>query len=291
MNADRKYFIMQPVTVSGGGSRVLAAGGAADSPCSCIRNTAELYNESTNTWTNTATNMNAARVFQASSVLSDGRVLVTGGDSNTSGTNTLASTEIYDPVADTWTTKASMNTAREAHTQVTFTDSSGNSKVMVIGGINGTGRLSSTEIYDPSANTWSAGPSLSYARNSFAAVLIHDGRILVVGGDPTAYTHSEVYNPTTNSWTTYTTPSWTGWNSAVVLGAGANYRVLTAGGRNTYIANAMWFDPTTNSWSTTTSMNTARGYLSLTALSDGTVLAAGGQGSSGYFNTSEKFTP
>ncbi len=303
MNADRKFFIMQPVTVSGGGSRVLAAGGDADSPCSCVRNTAELYNESANTWTNTATNMNASRSFQASSILSDGRVLVTGGDSNTSNTGTLASTEIYDPVANTWTSKASMSTARESHMQVTFTDSSGNSKVMVIGGYKyGTGALKSTEIYDPSTDTWSAGPDMSYTRNwggnnnPSNAIVLYDGRILVIGGDSTG-THSEVYNPSTNVWTTYTLPgtnfAWGG--AATRLGSGANYKVMYAGNvyGNTAIEKvAMLFDPSANSWSTTTSMNYGHGNFTLVTLTSGNVLAAGGANtSSNQINNTEEYTP
>ncbi len=294
MIKSRKYFgPLQLVTISGGGRRVLAASGVSDS-CSCVTNTAELYNESSNSWTATGTNMNQARWYYASSVLSDGRVLVTGGNTDANGNNQTASTEIYDPVADTWTTKASMSTARQAHQQVTFTDSNGNSKVMVIGGSKaGTGILSSTEIYNPSANTWSAGPSLSYARNQFAAVLMYDGRILVVGGDSTS-THSEVYNPATNSWTTYTTPYTAyNWTPAVVLGGGANYRVLAAGGTSSGTTHAMWFDPSANSWSTSTSMNTARALFTLTTLSNGNVLATGGQNGSfpGGLSSSEKFAP
>jgi len=291
MNAARNNFILQPVTISGGGSRVLAAGGVNSS----VTNTAELYNESANTWTSTP-NMNAARFKHASSILSDGRVLVTGGSNNANETTQFTSTEIYDPVANTWTTKASMNTAREEHLQVTFTDSNGNSKVMVIGGYKyGTGVLKSTEIYDPSTDTWSAGPDMAYTRdwtyNPTNALLLHDGRILVVGGD---YTNdSEVYNPSTNTWTTYATPlsAWGG--VATLLGSGANYNVLYAGSFDTSnFKKAMLFNPSTNSWSVTYSMNTARGAFTLVTLTSGNVVAAGGQNStSNEINNTEEYTP
>lgn len=295
MSTDRKLgFMLQPVTISGGGSRVLAAGGASDA-CSCIRNTAELYNESTNTWTNTP-NMNAARIKYASSILSDGRVLVTGGDSSTGDTSSLASTEIYDPVANTWTSKASMSSAREGHMQVTFTDSGGNTKVMVIGGYkyaSGWVWLSSTEIYNPSTDTWSAGPSMAYAHgwsNGDAprrATLLHDGRILV------SDTHSEVYNPSTNSWTTYSMPtSYVAGGAAVLLGSGANYKVLFAGGGVSPYKQAMLFDPSTNAWSVTTNTNYGHSFGTLTTLTSGNVLAAGGStSSSNSSNTSEEYTP
>jgi Kelch motif protein len=291
MNAARRYFVMQPVTVSGGGSRVLAASGVNST--TGVLNSAELYNESANTWTTTPT-MNVGRYNAASSILSDGRVLVTGGSTNTAETTQTTSAEIYDPSANTWSAVSSMSGAREVHQQVTFTDSSGNSKVMVIGGYKyGTGTLSSTEIYDPSANTWSAGPSLNYARNTFQAVLLHDGRILVVGSDSPNKTKSEVYSPSTNSWTVYTTPYIEGSGSqAIVLGINTNYKVLVVGiSGGSGSTNAMLFDPVTNSWSTTTSLNTARSLPSLTLLSNGNALVAGGTNSSAYLKSSEEYTP
>ncbi len=288
MNTDRKYFNLQLVTVSGGGTRVLAAGGASDG-CSCIRNTAELYNESNDTWTTTP-NMNQARWGYASSVLSDGKVLVTGGDSDTAGNNKLASTEIYDPIANTWTTKASMSAGRTSHQQVTFTDSNGNSKVMVIGGTSSSAtRLATTEIYDPSTDTWSSGQSLTYARTSFSAVLLHDGRILVVGGEATN-THSEVYNPATNAWTTYTIPYSDIWQ-AVLLGSGANYRVLVVGTAYSGSNHAMFFDPTANAWTTTTNTNKPRLAFSATTLSNGNVIVVGGVNNTGNLKSSEEYTP
>ncbi len=287
MSTDRNYFALQPVTVSGGATKVLAAGGYSQT-CSCARNTAELYDESSNTWTATP-NMNQARWGFASSILSDGRVLVTGGTTS-SGTTYLTSTEIYDPIANTWTSKAPLNTGRYYHQQVTFTDSNGNSKVMVISGEN-SAWLTSTEIYDPSTDTWSAGPSLNYGRTLFSAMLLHDGRILVVGGDYPNHTKSEVYNPSTNSWTIYTTPYQIYGARAVVLGSGANYRVLAAGGNNPYVSNAMLFDPSANSWTTTTSMNTITGAFFFTTLSNGNVIAGGGLNGNGSVSSSEEYTP
>jgi CHAP domain/Kelch motif len=289
MSKKRATFALQPVTVSGGATKVLAAGGASAS-CSCITNTSELYDESSNTWSSAAS-MNQNREIFASSLLSDGRVLVTGGSPD--DTSKLSSTEIYDPVANTWTTKASLNTARFYHQQVTFTDSNGNSKVMVIGGMTSSTSFStSTEIYDSSANTWTAGPSLSYGRNRFKAILLNDGRILVAGGESSTYTHSEVYNPSTNSWTTYTTPITVRYYpGAVALGSGAGYKVLLAGG-SPATSTSLLFDPYANSWSTTTSMNnTARYLYTFVLLNNGNVIAGGGYDGSNPLSSSEEYTP
>lgn len=285
LNTSRMMHTVNYVTINTttGEKRVLAAGGFSGSNPT---NKAELWDQSTNNWTNTTSNMTSNRGYHASSMLSNGKVFLTGGYNNNSfPTNT---TEVYDPLADTWTAKANMSTARRWHQQITFTDSNSNEKVMVIGGLDSNAaRLSSTEIYDPSTNTWSNGPSLSYARYNFAAVKLNDGRILVIGADLNP-TKSEVYNPATNAWTTYTTHYSANHPKAVVLGSGASYKVLAAGGD--YTANAQLFDPSTNTWGPAdNNMNTLRGRFSLTLLSDGNVLAAGGKNSGGVLDSSERF--
>jgi len=81
------------------------------------------------------------------------------------------------------------------------------------------------------------------------------------------------------------------YTQAVLLGSGAGYKVLVASPYGTS-NQAMLFDPSTNSWTVKANMNTARSVFSLTGLSDGNVLAAGGNGSStNYLKASEVYTP
>lgn len=80
-------------------------------------------------------------------------------------------------------------------------------KVLVVGGYNSTiptAYLTSAEIYDPSANTWSTTGSMATARRYHASTLLPNGKVLVTGGqtttgDPTAT--AEVYDPATGLWT------------------------------------------------------------------------------------------
>ncbi len=275
---DRAYHTIQEVVVNTGTGqkKVLIAGGYSTRN-STYSNDGELYDESLNTWSSTAT-MNQSRGYLASSMLADGKVLVTGGA--ISGV-VRSSTEVYDPIANTWTLKASMNTARYNHQQVTYTDNNGNTKVMVIGGENLSGNgLTSTEIYDPSANTWSAGPSLAHARKlAFTAVVLHDGRILVVGGEGSpanAYTNPEILDPSVSSpsWSTIASQYGHYASAVVVMGSGAGYKVLASGGYSG--TGAELFDPSTNTWSTTAPMNIAPMYSTYGLLSNGQVMTAGG---------------
>jgi hypothetical protein len=73
-----------------------------------------------------------------------------------------------------------LQTARQDHTATLLPN--GNVLVTV-----GNSTLGSTEIYDPVANTWSAGSSLSVGRATHAATLLHDGTVLVEGGEGFLY--------------------------------------------------------------------------------------------------------
>ncbi len=249
-------------------------------------NKTELYDPEANAW-RSAPNMNSKRYLHGSSVLEDGKVFVTGGYIPT----ILNTTEIYDPVANTWTNKASMINARRLHTQVTFKDAQGNSKVMVMGGLNSTGtQLKSTEIYDPLSDAWTAAPDMNYTRFSASAVTLSDGRILVVGGNSNVDNTSEVYSPSDNSWRIYNTSFPTRLDVEIaLLGSSAGNKVLATGGSG--VTDAQLFDPLTNTWSTTASMNSPRSGFTLTTLKDGSVLAAAGGATYTQTTTSEVYTP
>src|SRR5581483_9993456 len=53
----------------------------------------------------------------------------------------------------------------------------------VTGGINQTGPLSSSEIYNPVSRTFSAGPAMLTARYSHTATLLPHGDVLIAAGD------------------------------------------------------------------------------------------------------------
>jgi hypothetical protein len=73
-------------------------------------------------------------------LLSSGEVLIAGGH----GGSYLVSTELYDPVAETFTPTGSMTVARQDHTAVLL----GNGKVLIAGGTaDMISVLASAELY------------------------------------------------------------------------------------------------------------------------------------------------
>jgi N-acetylneuraminic acid mutarotase len=86
--------------------------------------------------------MNNSRVWHTSSTLTNGKVLVTSGNSNSAGS--LNSAELYDPSTETWTNTGSMHETREWHKASILP----NEEVLVTGGSSGAGipYLNSAEL-------------------------------------------------------------------------------------------------------------------------------------------------
>ena len=83
--------------------------------------------------------MNVARYGHTASILSNEKVLITGG---MNASVYLNSAELYNPATGTWTITRNMNSARYGHTASILS----NGKVLVTGGWIGPA-LSSAELY------------------------------------------------------------------------------------------------------------------------------------------------
>jgi hypothetical protein len=246
--------------------RVLVAGGG-------LLASAELYDPKTGTFSPTGS-MSVARTVHTATLLSDGRVLIAGGFNNG---NLLASAEIYDPTTGTFSPTGSMTTARGGQTATLLPDG----RVLITGGAtNGdtSVAVSSAELYDPKTGTFSPTGSMSVARYGHTAVLLSNGRVLVVGGFNDAgqgIASAELYDPETGKFTR-TGSMLTGviGNTVTLLSDG---RVLIAGGGvNECLADAELYDPETGKFSPAGYMTTARCDHTATLLPDGRVLIVGG---------------
>ena len=92
-------------------------------------------------WYDTS-NMNYARRWDTASVLTNGKVLVTGGGGYG---GVLNSSELYDPSTGMWNVTSNMNYARYHHTASVLT----NGKVLVTGGEDNSNTFNTAELYQP----------------------------------------------------------------------------------------------------------------------------------------------
>lgn len=167
---------------------------------------------------------------------------------------------------------------------------------LISGGQTGTTTATNTtNLYDPVANAWTAGPAMNSIRAAHTSTVMGNHKILLVGGAVTGMTGGAAATATADLYDTLTglisaAPSMSTARMnhvAVLLQSG---KVLVAGGRPTVGgAPTNWcelYDPATNTWSRTGQMTYSRYGHQGVALPDGRVLVAGGHG----FNTSQSAT-
>jgi len=169
MNAPRMFHTATPLG-SGGPTPVLITGG--EDFAGVAQSTAEIFDPATNKFTLTTdlggTSMTVARAMHTATQYYFG-VLIAGGVDDSG--KVLASAEVFDPVADTFTAVGSMNTARFNHAAAALP----NGKVLITGGEDGSGNtLNTAEIFDPATNTFTltTDPSLG-GNNMNAARKLH----------------------------------------------------------------------------------------------------------------------
>jgi N-acetylneuraminic acid mutarotase len=138
------------------------------------------------------------RLDQTATLLSDGRVLVAGGQD---GLISFDSVEIYDSRQNRWFEAAPMITGRSGHAATVLA----NGDVLVAGGTYRTvvpsdsiAPLSSAERYDPTLNSWSTVSRMTEVRVEHTATALRGGMVLVVGA--TGQSRAEIYDPVHNIW-------------------------------------------------------------------------------------------
>ena len=234
-----------------------------------------------------------ARHSHTATLLSNGKVLVTGGQESNSPTY-LSSAELFDSTTGLWSITGSMSNARDGHTATLLP----NGKVLVAGGYIGNGYyLSSSELYDPATGVWSITGSMIGDRSYHSATLLPNGKVLVTGGyiRNSVLSSAELYDPATGVWSSIAPLSvGRSYHTATLL---PNGKVLVAGGGNNYdtgvyLSSAELFDSATGLWSSTGSMSNARDGHTATLLPNGSVLVAGGDNNNyGHLSSAELYDP
>jgi hypothetical protein len=154
--------------------------------------------QSPGTYTPTA-GMATPRSMHTATLLLDGRVLIAGGAIDFDSDPPLSTTEIYDPVSQTFTPSGSMTAGRFGHTATLLPDG----RVLIVVGDS----IGSAELYDPSTGSFTATGSLLMARGGFDATLLANGKVLVTGGvvrctdSACVIGDAELYDPSTEVFT------------------------------------------------------------------------------------------
>ena len=263
--------------------QVLVAGGESNNPGgNGPTANAELYDPAGKSW-QSAPPMNTARSGHTATLLPNGQVLVAGGVAPSgNGSNATASSEIYDPAANSWTpTSGPMATARYSHTATLLPSG----QVLVAGGEGiDTNFVANAELFNLSTGTWSSAGHNGTARSLHTATLLRNyGWVLVAGG------WSKFYTDFLASVELFTVAGWQSgnslvtkrdWHTATQL---PNGQVLVAAGFNSIagqyspLQSAELYDSTQGTWSATGSLDTGRCLHTATQLSNGKVLVTGGQ--------------
>ena len=144
----------------------------------------EIYDPQADAW-ELASAMNVPRARPRAVTLQDGRILLAGKPPYSFSSifvDVAPSSEVFDPESGGWTLTSPMTEPRTNHTLTLLPDGT----VLAAGGNDPRETmhvpLASTEIFDPTADTWTAGPDLAHARSEHTATLMPDGSVLFIGG-------------------------------------------------------------------------------------------------------------
>ena len=270
--------------------KVLLVGGSPSwPPTAAVATSAELYDPATNTFSATGSLAFARRGGHAATLLSDGRVLVTGGVDDVQSAPGRVEAEIYDPNTGRFAPTGSMMMARTVHAAVLLS----NGKVLVVGGILAG---NTAELYDPVTGTFISTSAPTRYHPTAAGVPLSDGRALVFGYDA-AGDAFDVTRSAFNTTGSFQAAGGVWFNPVMALLADG--RVFVVGGKEqgpppsniALVANARLFDPATNTFSVSGALTSPRDGATATRLQDSRVLVFGGEGTTSWPDRGELYDP
>ena len=311
------------VLVSGGYTGIANNNVIAPQPIGLLQR----YNRDTGVWSHIGP-VEGPGILYSSVKLADGRVLFVGLRADAVGPESMVS--VFDPATESWRPVPGPSVPRWQPHLVLLDDGT----VLVAGGVDvsdpssfSVDFLLDVEIYDPSTESWREAAGMTAASEDQWLFALNDGRAIAVTApdvrESGAVTYVEVYDPATDAWTPidsadpYYAPT-----GAVQLADGrllvlgelgendgyamdSDGRIIGAtlpDGREYYgerfkeqFPDAKVYDPMTDTWSAANGMAAQREHVSLTLLSDGRVLAAGGEEPDDYdyvlLSTTDIFDP
>ncbi|HYD42069.1 MAG TPA: kelch repeat-containing protein [Anaeromyxobacter sp.] len=235
------------------------------------------------TWAEGSAHVRPGRMMHTTTALPDGSAVVIGGRRGTfmEFLPPEPVIERFDPSTGEWSEAGTMWRAREQHTATLLADG----KVFVAGGtrLDASASIarSTWELYDPATEAVTHG-TLTPDRTSHAAVLLRDGRVLLVGGTSTVTGQGanlrtcQLVDATTSppTFTDGGTLNGTALRSDLALLADG--RVLATTTVDGVETGTEIFDPGTRQWTLATPRLHRRDHHATVALPDGRVLVFGG---------------
>jgi len=287
-----------------------------------VLNSVEMHAPGSSTWSQVASLNTARALLGATNGPCQGNTDATclyaigGGNVGPFGQNTLASVEMYSPSSNSWTTVASLNTARFylAATNGPCQGNIGATCIYAIGGLNSSHNPQNlVEMYDPSTNTWTTVAPMNTPRAFVAATNgpcqgnASDTCVYAISGSDTnnGYLSSvEMYTPSNNTWSAVaslnTAQATAGATSGACQGnAGATclYAIGGTSDGSNDLTTVEMYDPSSNAWSTVASLNTGRQILAAAsgpcqdnAISRCLYAIGGLNGSSTFLSSVESYT-
>ncbi len=236
--------------------------------------------------------METSRAAHTSTLLKDGKVLISGGFSG----STLASAEIYNPNSKIFKSVGNMAVSRAGHSATLLPDG----KVLIAGGYNGN-YLSNTEIFNPATETFTSASMMTTSRSGHTVTLLNNGKILFVGGVGIGWSFlesAELYDINTETFSA--TGSMSRARESHTATLLKNGTVLITGGHKgrraelKIYSNAEIYNPSSEKFSLTGSMTKIRHKHDAVILGDGRVLITGGsdeRDSRGAYTSAEIYDP
>jgi len=121
------------------------------------------------------------------------------------GISSLPSAHAALPNPIVWTTKAPLPYTIAQAGVISGLDG----RIYVMGGYSGGSGVTSASAYDPRTNSWSTLASLPVSVRGAGIAVDKSGLIYVISGCCAATTNNQIYNTTSNTWTTGTPISYT----------------------------------------------------------------------------------
>ena len=238
--------------------------------------------------------MSGPRFAHTATWTQDNEIVVIGGAAGTGGllpTVGLSSIEVYDPVANSWTTKgATLSAPRAGHTATLL----GDGRVLIFGGFTpGSAAVLPVEIYNPLTGAVTALPAppatMNVGRHEHTVTRLFDGRLLIAGGrsivNGALFADALIYNAQGIPQAAVGMDQTRAQHAATLMGNG---HVLFTGGVGgigvapfeSFTTTVAVWSPTTNFFTPVDSLIAGRGDHTATAGGSGSVYVIGGRNGS-----------